>query len=70
MVAVGTRVLVLGTTEQQVSVLTELDPDELRRARLLGRGAPWSGAAFHAGPIAPSDSGSGPYLRSRPARAR
>jgi flagellar protein FliO/FliZ len=28
-VTVGTRVLVLGTTEQQVSVLTELDPDEL-----------------------------------------
>jgi flagellar protein FliO/FliZ len=28
-VTVGSRVLVLGTTEQQVSVLTELDPDEL-----------------------------------------
>ena len=28
-VAVGTRVLVLGTTEQQVSVLAELDPDEI-----------------------------------------
>jgi flagellar protein FliO/FliZ len=28
-VTVGTRVLVLGTTEQQVSILTELDPDEL-----------------------------------------
>jgi flagellar protein FliO/FliZ len=28
-VTVGTRVLVLGTTEQQVSVLAELDPDEL-----------------------------------------
>ena len=28
-VTVGTRVLVLGTTEQQISVLTELDPDEL-----------------------------------------
>jgi len=28
-VTVGTRVLVLGTTEHQVSVLTELDPDEL-----------------------------------------
>lgn len=28
-VTVGTRVLVLGTTEQQISVLAELDPDEL-----------------------------------------
>ncbi|MBO9523558.1 MAG: flagellar biosynthetic protein FliO [Nocardioidaceae bacterium] len=28
-VTVGSRVLVLGTTEQQVSVLAELDPDEL-----------------------------------------
>ena len=28
-VTVGTRVLVLGTTEQQVRVLAELDPDEL-----------------------------------------
>ena len=28
-VTVGTRVLVLGTTEQQISVRTELDPDEL-----------------------------------------
>lgn len=28
-VAVGSRVLVLGTTEQQVRVLTELDPEEV-----------------------------------------
>lgn len=28
-VTVGSRVLVLGTTEHQVSVLTELDPEEL-----------------------------------------
>src|SRR5689334_20189080 len=28
-VTVGGRVLVLGTTEQQINVLTELDPDEL-----------------------------------------
>jgi flagellar protein FliO/FliZ len=28
-VTVGSRVLVLGTTEQQVQLLTELDPDEL-----------------------------------------
>lgn len=28
-VAVGSRLLVLGTTEQHVSILTELDPDEL-----------------------------------------
>lgn len=31
-VTVGTRVLVLGTTEQQVSLLTELDPDEVEAA--------------------------------------
>lgn len=28
-VTVGTRVLVLGTTEHQVSILTELDPEEI-----------------------------------------
>jgi flagellar protein FliO/FliZ len=28
-VTVGTRILVLGTTEQQVSLLTELEPDEI-----------------------------------------
>ena len=28
-VSVGSRVLVIGTTEQQVSLLTELDPEEL-----------------------------------------
>ncbi len=28
-VAVGSRILVLGTTEQQIRVLTELDPDEV-----------------------------------------
>jgi flagellar protein FliO/FliZ len=28
-VSVGSRVLVLGTTEQQIRVLTELDPDEI-----------------------------------------
>ncbi len=33
-VTVGSRVLVLGTTEQQVSVLAELDPDELDLAEL------------------------------------
>ena len=29
LVAIGDRVLVLGTTDQQVSLLTELDPDEV-----------------------------------------
>ncbi len=33
-VAVGSRVLVLGTTEQQVQLLTELDADELDLAEL------------------------------------
>jgi flagellar protein FliO/FliZ len=34
-VAVGTRVLVLGTTDQQVSVLAELDPEEVADADVL-----------------------------------
>ena len=33
LVAVGDRVLVLGTTDHQVSLLTELDPDEVDIAR-------------------------------------
>ena len=33
-VSVGSRLLVLGTTDQQVRVLTELDPDELDTASL------------------------------------
>lgn len=35
-VTVGTRVLVLGTTEQQVTVLAELEPDEIELADDLG----------------------------------
>jgi flagellar protein FliO/FliZ len=35
-VSVGSRLLVLGTTDQQVRVLTELDPDELDTASLDG----------------------------------
>ena len=38
-VSVGSRLLVLGTTDQQVRVLTELDPDELDTASLDGVGA-------------------------------
>jgi flagellar protein FliO/FliZ len=34
-VAVGNRVLVLGTTDQQVRVLAELDPEELADADVL-----------------------------------
>jgi flagellar protein FliO/FliZ len=34
-VTVGSRVLVLGTTEHQVSVLAELDPEELDSAEVL-----------------------------------
>lgn len=33
-VTVGSKVLVLGTTEHQVSVLTELDPDEIELPEL------------------------------------
>lgn len=33
-VTVGSRILVLGTTEHQVNVLSELDPDELELAEL------------------------------------
>lgn len=43
-VAVGSRVLVLGTTDQQVRLLTELDPEELEllqpQAAVAGLGAP------------------------------
>lgn len=35
-VSVGSRILVLGTTEHQVRVLTELDPAELEAADLAG----------------------------------
>jgi flagellar protein FliO/FliZ len=35
-VTVGTRVLVLGTTEQQVTVLAELEPDEIELAEDFG----------------------------------
>lgn len=35
-VSVGSRILVLGTTEHQVRVLTELDPHELDAADLAG----------------------------------
>ena len=35
-VTVGTRVLVLGTTEHQVTVLAELEPDEIELADDLG----------------------------------
>ena len=35
-VSVGSRILVLGTTEHQVRVLTELDPDDLDAADLAG----------------------------------
>ena len=34
-VTVGSRVLVLGTTEHQVSILTELEPDELDLEQLV-----------------------------------
>src|SRR5689334_24140735 len=34
-VTVGSRVLVLGTTEQQISVLAELEPDELELAEVI-----------------------------------
>ncbi|MCW2856974.1 MAG: hypothetical protein JWR52_2589 [Marmoricola sp.] len=39
-VTVGSRVLVLGTTEQHVSVLTELDADELEIADVLELAGP------------------------------
>jgi len=37
-VTIGSRVLVLGTTEQQVQLLTELDPDELVLSGVEGFG--------------------------------
>ncbi len=65
-VSVGSRVLVLGTTEHQVRVLTELDPDEARQPEPSGatalvpvRGshradAPTLAPARPAGPLAGS----------------
>ena len=47
-VTVGSRVLVIGTTEHQVSMLTELDPDELEVEELE--------AALAASPDAPADT--------------
>ena len=38
-VTVGSRVLVIGTTDHQVSLLAELDPDELDLEAGLGEGA-------------------------------
>lgn len=52
-VTVGSRVLVLGTTEQQISVLTELDPEELHLDELdalVGEVSP--GAAEGTVPVA------------------
>jgi flagellar protein FliO/FliZ len=49
-VAVGSRVLVLGTSEQQVRVLTELDPDELELAAAPQAVAPAAGAHRAEGP--------------------
>jgi flagellar protein FliO/FliZ len=39
-VSVGSRVLVVGTTEQQVSLLTELDPGELDQLAPIASAAP------------------------------
>ena len=38
-VTVGSRVLVLGTTEQQVQLLTELDPDDVDQPAFVPTGA-------------------------------
>ena len=46
-VSVGTRVLVLGTTEQQVQVLTELAPDELEVPQPLPQQSSPFGSGAH-----------------------
>ena len=57
-VTIGSRVLVLGTTEQQVQLLTELDPDELVLSGVEGFGlGPADGLVLGsedaAGPVQP-----------------
>ena len=49
-VTVGSRVLVLGTTEQQITVLTELDPDELATDLVLVPGRGRRGRRAHPDP--------------------
>ena len=53
-VAVGSRVLVLGTTEQQVRVLAELDPDEVALPQELLEVAAEVVPAAPAAPAAPA----------------
>ena len=72
-VSVGSRVLVVGTTEQQVSLLTELDPAELDGLDAGGSHDPGSdasddlGADFDAELAAVLDGGRGPAADTRPA---
>lgn len=57
-VTVGSRVLVLGTTEQQVQLLTELDPEELLDPALIEAPA----AATAAAPEMPAPQVSAPQV--------
>lgn len=70
-VTVGSRVLVIGTTEQQVALLTELDPEELEDLAVDGApaaelaatpeqapaSAPAPAAGTHTGPLTPAQHG-------------
>jgi len=75
-VAVGSRLLVLGTTEQHVSILTELDPDELGELGELGEVVSPDGAEvvldiprLSVAPAAPVAPRPGAHRAGSPARA-
>lgn len=59
-VTVGSRVLVLGTTEHQVSVLTELDPEELVTDLPVPDDLEGLGSLGELGPAATTTAGTGP----------
>lgn len=62
-VSVGTRVLVLGTTEQQVTLLTEVEPDEVGLDVLADGGL---GPAPSADEDGDDDDGDRPTVRTPP----
>lgn len=68
-VTVGSRVLVLGTTEHQVQLITELDPEELEEFQLPE--TPENAAEGHGSPSGPSSLSSVPdaYAASQSAGA-
>ena len=77
-VTVGSRVLVLGTTEHQVRVLAELDPEELDSADVLSlvpdevaaTDSPVTVPALSSSPVAPEPARGSHRAASAPGRRR